>query len=257
MSSSPRSGKEKPVVASDYLAALSAKLDQLRQSQSDNIARAAALVADSLAAGGLLYTFGCGHSAALAQEIYYRAGGLLLVEAIFGEDLLLHRRPVGVTTACERLPGYATLLLEGSGARKGDVILVISTSGRNITPVEMALAARQRGLPVIALTSGRYARALPSRHPSGKCLPDVADVVLDNQADPGDASLELPGLAEKVGPVSTALGAALLQALVVQVIANLLERGLEPPVFLSSNLAGGDEHNRRLIARHRDRLRFL
>ena len=245
------------MVADEYLDRLSAKLSEVRAAESKNISRAAKLIAGSLAGGGLLYTFGCGHSAGLAQEIYYRAGGLLLVEAILGEDLLLHRRPVTVSSACERLPGYATLLLEQSGAKAGDVIVVISTSGRNITPVEMALSAKARGLGVIALVSCEYARAEPSRHPSGQTLPEVADVVLDNHADAGDALMELPGLAEKVGPVSTALGAALLQAMVVEVVAELLERGMEPPVWMSANRAGGDEHNSRLIARHRERLRYL
>jgi uncharacterized phosphosugar-binding protein len=240
-----------------YFQALREKLDAVQASQGDAICRAAGRIADRLAEGGMLYTFGCGHSALLSQEIYYRAGGLMLVEGIFGEELLLHQKPVTITSQFERLEGYARLVLDKCRARPGDILLVISTSGRNAVPVEMAVAGRERQLVVIALTSTRYAADLPSRHPSGKRLFEAADIVLDNLADPGDASVAVEGLTEKVGPTSTAVGAAILQALVLEVVAELIARGVEPPVFLSGNVPGGDEHNARLLARYGERVGYL
>ena len=133
---------------------------------------------------------------------------------------------------------------------------MISTSGRNAVPIEMATAARARGLAVIALTSLDYSRSVASRHPSGEHLADVADIVLDNRAPAGDAVLELPGLPEKIAPCSGAVGAAMLHAVIVQAVANLMEQGIEPPVFLSGNLPEGDSHNQRLMNRYADRIHY-
>jgi len=233
-----------------YLEKLTEKLQQAARTQGDRILAAAQALADCIASGGKVWTFGCGHSALLAQDLYYRAGGLVPVECIFGAELLLHRRPVSLTSQFERLEGYAHLLLEGSKAKAGDVIIVISTSGINVVPVEMALLARQRGLKVIGLTSVSYSAGQPSRHPSGKKLADAADVILDNGADPGDGVVALPGLEQKLGPVSTAIGSALLQAVVVETAAQLLERGIKPPIFMSANAPGGEEHNVRLLRQY-------
>jgi uncharacterized phosphosugar-binding protein len=162
-----------------------------------------------------------------------------------------------MTSQMERLSGYAQVLAGAQPMKPGDVIIVISTSGRNAVPIEMAMAARDRGLKVIALASLAYSRSQPSRHPSGKRLADVADLILDNGSPPGDALLELPGLPEKIGPSSGAVGAAILHAVIVQAVANLLERGIEPPVFLSGNLPDGDEHNQRLMRQYADRIHYL
>jgi len=246
-----------PAWATKYLAVLSAKLDEIRSRELPSIARAADILADTIAAGGLIYVFGCGHSAALSMDIFYRAGGLMLVQPIFAEETLLHRWPVTETTDWERKEGWAPRLFAQSGARAGDVMIVISTSGRNGAPVDMAVTAKAAGLTVIGVTSRTYAGSLPSRHSSGKRLHEVADIVVDNHSSAGDAEVALPGLEQKVGPMSTAVGAALLQALVVQTAANLLARGRTPPVFVSANLPGGDQHNQAVLARYRGRLRYL
>lgn len=243
--------------ADRYLDSLIAKLTEVRDTQRDAIAAAARAIADAIASGGTVWTFGCGHSGLLAREIYYRAGGLMLVNAISAPGQSLEVHPVPMTSQMERLSGYAQVLAGAQPMKPGDVIIVISTSGRNAVPIEMAMAARDRGLKVIALTSLAYSRSQPSRHPSGKRLADVADLILDNGSPPGDALLELPGLPEKIGPSSGAVGAAILHAVIVQAVANLLERGIEPPVFLSGNLPDGDEHNQRLMRQYADRIHYL
>lgn len=240
-----------------YLDTLISKLEKVKAEEEEALAQAAEAMADSLAGGGLIHVFGCGHSAALSMDVFYRAGGLMLVQPIFGDRLLLDRWPVTETTEWERKEGYAPTLFEESGAKAGDVMIVLSTSGRNGAPIDMALAAAQAGLKVIALTSRAYASGLPSRHSSGKRLYEVADIVVDNHTDPGDAAVSLPGLEQKVGPTSTAVGSAILQALVVQTVANLIARGEQPPVFISANIPNSDEHNRTLLDRYRDRIRFL
>jgi len=240
-----------------YLDGLASKLERIKSGEREPMARAAEAMADALTRGGIIHVFGCGHSAALSMDIFYRAGGLMLVQPIFGERVLLNHWPVTETTEWERKEGYARELFEQSGARSGDLVIVLSTSGRNAGPVDMALAAKEAGLTVIALTSRAYASGFPARHSSGKRLHDVADIVIDNHVEPGDAAVSLPGLEQKVGPTSTALGSAVLQALVVQTTANLIARGETPPVFVSANIPGGDEHNREMLARFGDRIRYL
>jgi uncharacterized phosphosugar-binding protein len=243
--------------ADRYLELLGTRLEEVRTAERAALAQAAEAMASTLEREGMIYVFGCGHSAALSMDIFYRAGGLMLVQPIFAEETLLHRWPVTETTDWERKEGWAPKLFPQSGARAGDVMIVLSTSGRNGAPVDMALTAKAAGLTVIGVTSREYAGSLPSRHSSGKRLHEVADIVVDNHSSAGDAEVALPGLEQKVGPMSTAVGAALLQALVVQTVANLLARGQTPPVFVSANLPGGDEHNQAVLARYRGRIRYL
>ena len=240
-----------------YLEMLVAKIEQVRTAESEPMAKAAAAMAESIAAGGMIYVFGCGHSAALSMDIFYRAGGLMLVQPIFDERVLLHHRPVTETSEWERREGWAPQLFGTSGARRGDTMIVLSTSGRNGAPIDMALAAKNAGITVIGITSLAYAGSLPSRHSSGKRLHEIADIVIDNHSAPGDAEVELAGLGQRVGPMSTGIGSAILQALVVETVANLLAKGETPPVFVSANLPGGDEHNESVLARYRERIQYL
>lgn len=240
-----------------YLKTVEQRIARARETQKEAIIAAGQAIADTVASGGTVFAFGCGHSALLTQEIMYRAGGFMLVNPVFAPGTLLHERPVTITSQMERLCGLAEPVAEASGMKQGDVLLLISTSGRNPLPVEMGLAAKKRGVKVIAVVSTAYSAAVPSRHPSGKKVADIADIVLDNQADAGDAVLQVEGLPEKIGPVSGAVGAAIMHAVIVQAVGALLERGVEPPVFLSGNLPGGDEHNQRLLARYRDRIRYM
>jgi len=236
---------------------LIARMKQVKTSEGPAMTEAARAIAESLARGGMIYVFGCGHSAALSMDIFYRAGGLILVEPIFAEEVLLHRRPVTETTEWERKEGWAAQTFAQSGARAGDVIIVLSTSGRNAAPIDIALAAKQAGLAVIAVTARAYAESLPSKHSSGKRLHQTADIVIDNHADPGDAAVELPGLQQRVGPTSTAVGSAILQAIIVQSVAALLDQQITPPIYVSANYPGGDEHNQAVLARYRDRIHYL
>jgi len=246
-----------PVGATLFLDALSAKLGEIRERELPSIAQAAEALADTIASGGLVYVFGCGHSAALSMDLFYRAGGLMLVHPIFDDRIILDHTPVTETSEWEQREGWMPEVFAQSGARAGDAIIVFSTSGRNGAPIDMALTAKAAGLTVIAITSVSYAASLPSRHSSGKRLHETADIVIDNHVDPGDAAVTLPGIEQKVGPTSTALGSAVAQALIVETAARLLERGHTPPVWVSANIPGGQERNEAVLSRYRDRIRFL
>jgi uncharacterized phosphosugar-binding protein len=120
--------------------------------------------------------------------------------------------------------------------------------------VELALLVKQRGHRLIVITSARHSAGVESRHPSGKKLGDLADVVLDNGAPYGDAAIPLPG-GGAVGAVSSITAALLAQQIVVEVVGNLLAAGVTPPVYLSDNVPGGKEHNAQIEARYAGRIR--
>jgi len=234
-----------------------AKLTEAREANTAMIPVAADALTKALAQEQLIFAFGAGHSAMLVMDIFYRAGGLVPVQPLFSEKILLDLVPVTETTKWEKAEGWAGALVTEYGVQAGDVVISISTSGRNAAPIDVAMTAKNAGATVIALTSLAYANAFPSTHASGKRLHEAADIILDNRVDPGDAALALPDFAPRIGPLSTIIGSALLQAVIVQATANLLAQGKTPPVFISSNIPGSQAHNDALFARHRARLRYV
>lgn len=238
-----------------YLELVVSQVRAAAQSQRATLESAASRLADALVAGRFLYAFGTGHSHLLAEEIFYRAGGLARACAILDPPLMLHES-AAESSRREQQPGLAAQILERYPVEAGDILVLASNSGRNAVPVEMALAARERGLFTIALTSLNHSRAFPSRHPSGQRLFEVTDLVLDNGGTVGDAALDLPGSPRRIGPTSTLTGAFLLNALVVRAIELALERGHLPEIYASSN-ADVPGWNESLLARYRGRIRHL
>lgn len=242
----------------EYLDKTIALLQQLRDEEAPAITAAAETIAGALAEGGRLFAFGCSHSSLPVQDIVYRAGGLMLVNPIYGPGIAaMNTRPATLGTAIEQLSGYAKAVLDNSPARRGDVLIVVSVSGRNAVPIEMAQLAQERGITVIAVTSRIYSDAVTSRHPTGKKVKDFADHVLDNKVTAGDAVLTVEGVPQRVGPASGVTSTALLHALMAATIEKLVERGTTPPVFLAANLDGGAEWNNTLLAANRDRIFYL
>ena len=222
------------------------KLRQVLEHEMPNILAAAELVTESCARGGKFYVFGSGHSHLIAEELYLRAGGLALVHAILPPELMLHEMP-NKSTYLERVEGYSQALIKLHRVEEKDTILVISNSGRNAVPVEMCLAAKAVGAKVIAMTSMQHSQNCTSRHSSGKKMYESADGTIDTWGEPGDAAFPIEGLDTPIGPTSSLTGITIAQALVCQVVDNLVKRGLEPPVFKSSNVDGGDAHNNRMF----------
>lgn len=235
-----------------YLQEVQRMLAEVAETQGEAVCRAADLLAASIAQGGVVHLFGCGHSQLLTEEVFYRAGGLACVNPILDAGLALSGG-AAKSSLLERMEGYGLAALSQQDLRPGEVMVVISTSGRNPVPVDVAREARRRGLKVVALTSVAYSRASKSRHSSGQLLCDVADVVIDTCGVPGDAVLEQAGVPVKFSPVSTVLGAAVLNAVMARVVELLVEQGVEPPIFLSGNLDGADARNAALVERYRGR----
>lgn len=242
--------------AAEYLGIVSALVRRVHEEQLPTLNAAAARIADCIIAGGLWHVFGSGHSQLLAAELFYRAGGLVPVNAILDLPLSVMTN-ARRSTWLERVPGYAEQLLADEPLRAGDVMLVISNSGRNAVPIEMALAARATGATVLALTSVQFSRRVGSRHPSGKKLLDCADLVFDNYGVDGDAAVHIPGCPSAVSATSTAVGSALLQALVAATVAELQRRGHPAPVWQSANGEAGEQSNAAYLARYQGRIKRL
>jgi uncharacterized phosphosugar-binding protein len=229
-----------------YLEAAQSLLARLAGDEWPNLDRGANLVADALAGGGTVHAFGTGHSHMLAEELFYRAGGLVRVRPILFEGLMLHAG-AELSTRLERLPGLAAAILDGHPVARGDVLVVASNSGGNAVGSELATLARDRGIPVIAVLSRTHATSAAARATGVARLVDIADVVIDNGGATGDAAVTVDGFATRVGPTSTVVGAAALNAIVAEAVERLVARGIAPEVFLSSNVEGGDAVNSRLL----------
>lgn len=206
-------------------------------------------VATCIAADGVLHTFGSGHSQILASEIERRAGGLVPVSNI--------NDPADGWP--EQIEGYGTRLFQRYAyqyaVQSSDVLLVVSNSGRNACPIEVAQEAKLVGLDLIVLTSLDMSKNTSSRHTSGKKLYEIGDYVIDNGCISGDAAIEAEGLEYKVGPTSTMSGALLLNLLSMETIEQLIAMGVSPPMYVSQNVDCGAEHNKALAEKYRHRIR--
>lgn len=240
----------------EYLDNLARVLDDIRNKQLESVERAANAFAQALEKDNSIFLFGTGHSHMLAEELFYRAGGLVKIQPVFEEDLMLHKS-ASKSTEFERLEGYAEKLFKDYEMKENDVIVIISNSGRNGVCVDMAQLAKENGLTVIALTNLNHSMSMASRHPSGKKLYEFADIVLDNMGCVGDASVYFEKINRNASPTSTSSGAAILNAVVAGCIEKMLEDGFTPEVFSSSNVDGGDAVNEAYLNKYRDIIKSL
>ena len=220
------------------------QLADLRESQGEALKAAAVLIAESIMKGGIVQSFGSGHSRVGSSEFCIRAGGLIPAKEMYFPN----------STKYEMLEGVGTRFMEHADIRPEDVFVVTSFSGRNPLPIEVAMCAKEKGVKVIAITSVENSRKLSSRHSSGKHLYELADVVLDIKGEFGDAAMSLPGLEEKVCATSTITTTVLTVSTVLEAISIMLEAGFVPPVYMSSNVDGGPEYNDRLVREYSGRL---
>lgn len=229
-------------------------VNHVRTQQLDAIREAATRLADCLLQGGIIHVFGAGHSRAFGMEMCGRAGGLAPMKLLGLEDIALLEGTRGINLVeLERDPETAHRLLRLHEVRPEDAFIIVSNSGRNGAPVELALECKKRGIPVIAVTSLAHSVRTDSRHPSGKKLYEIADIVIDNGCPYGDVLLDIPHLHEKTGSASSVVGALIAQSLTVEIIARLIEAGHTPPVFISANVDGSDEHNRKIVEQYAHR----
>ncbi|MFF2195747.1 SIS domain-containing protein [Streptomyces sp. NPDC058157] len=244
-------------LAGQFFDAAIGLLERVRDEEGARIAEAGTVIAEAVASGNRLFAFGAGHSSLPAQDVVYRAGGLALmnflaVPGTAGVDVM----PATLGSALERVDGLAGAVLDSSPASDGDVLVVISLSGRNALPVEMAMNARALGLKVIGVTSVAYATETKSRHVSGTYLKDHCDIVLDSKIAVGDAELTADGIEAPFAPASTVVTSAIMQAVMAAAAGELAARGVEPPLLRSGNVDGGHEWNGRVMREYGDRIFF-
>ncbi|MBO6046692.1 MAG: SIS domain-containing protein [Erysipelotrichaceae bacterium] len=237
------------MITNNFFDFLSRKLKEVQETEIKAIEEAAKLIVDSINKGGRFYVFGTGHSHIIAEEIYLRAGGLAYVNAVLPTELMLHELALK-STYVERIEGYANHLVDLYKMSAEDTLMVVSNSGRNAVPVDLCLEAKKRGLSIIVITSVKAGKGVASRHSSGYKIADLADVVIDNCADEGDASYYIDNFDIPVGPLSDFTGVAIAQALMADVVDELVKQGHKPPVFKSSNLDGADEYNDELFDKY-------
>lgn len=240
--------------SSEYFEKVIALLEGV--SKFPEIKKCAELFAETMKNGRNIYLFGTGHSHMLAEEMFYRAGGLVNIRPILETSLMLHES-ASKSTEIERLPGYAEIIFTHYGITEGDTVVIISNSGRNSVCVDMALLCRSMGVSTVALTSVTHSMSGESRHVSGKRLCEIADIVIDNRGCYGDACVEIEEAGKFVSPTSTVIGAAILNAVEAECVDILVKQGIIPEIFSSSNVDGGDEINTQYVKKYIGEIKHL
>ena len=240
----------------EYLRNIQKLLEKLENTQEQVIEQVAEVCADCIYNGGLLYFFGTGHSHMICEEPFYRAGGLASIYPILETDLMLHEG-ASKSSSYERLEGLGNVVVSHTPLGKGDVLFLISNSGRNCAIIDAALEAKKRGAVTVAITSMNHTTNVASRHSSSQNLYQVCDFVLDNGGIVGDASVSLDGLPQKIAPTSSVIDITLVNLVLVNTVELLLQKGMTPPVFTSANTDQGDSANKNILETYKSRIPSL
>ncbi|HEY0594079.1 MAG TPA: SIS domain-containing protein [Thermoanaerobaculia bacterium] len=243
-----------------YQKAITGVLDRIWATQSEAIRKAAVMMADSAAKGGLVHLFGSGHSVLPVQDIFPRYGSYPLFRPMM-DMRLMWTNVIGSGGArgliwLERREGYADVIFENEPVKAGDVMMIFSHGGLNAAGIEVAMISRQRGMKVVAVTSMDNQRTREATHSSGKKLSEVADLVIDNCVEAQDAQVSIEGWREPVAAGSTVAFITIAMAIVAEVAAQLQKRGIKPPVFVSPNVQGVPaDNNLQVFAEYERRLK--
>ena len=233
----------------EFFNTIQSQLKQQFDEEAKQIEQAAVYCADSVQKGRVIHVFGCGHSQMFAMEVFYRAGGLVPVNALLIPHLALFPK-AKLSTYQERIEGFAKGYLELENTDPADTMIVVSVSGRNAMVIDMALAAKEIGMKVVSLVSRKFAGSTSSRHSSGKNLMDVSDVTIDIKCVIGDAALSMDGVEPNFCGTSTILGMTVMDAIIAQTVENCVKKGYVPPIYVSSNLDKGDKINAEHIKKY-------
>jgi uncharacterized phosphosugar-binding protein len=229
------------------------KIADLQKSQSENLQKASKTIFDSLSKSGVWHLFGTGHSSIVVQEAFHRAGGLVPVNPWLEEYLMPQAGPRR-NGPMEKLSGLNQVIFDLYKPQAGEVLTLVSNSGINPTIIEMAQLARKNKISTIGITNLEHSKQTPSRDKSKLKLFEVVDIVLDTGGVKGDAAVEIKGVDVPVGPLSSILNIFIINALTILICEEFAKAGLEAPVYLSANLPGGPERNRKLEEKYRSRI---
>lgn len=241
-----------------YLTTITEMLRKIREQEKDNIIEAATLMAKQIALDKLVHVYGTGgHSIMAVHEMFMRSGGLVPINPLLdqGLDLIFGVKKI------ERVPGYAERILHYFEVEEDDLLIISSIPGINAVTIDAALGAKERGATVVGISTREFCKNVPpghpARHPSNKNLPDVVDVFIDTYVPYGDVCVEIPGCSARLAPLSTIAHAFIVNALAIETARLLVEQGVEPPVWISSNIPGGDEANLAYYEAYKHRVKCL
>lgn len=227
-------------------------LEDIKTTQKEKIEEAAKMLAKVVENDGIIYIFGCGHSHLIGLDCFYRAGGLANVSAMLDADLMLHNG-AAKSSKMEKMSGIAESVIERYCITKNDILIVVSTSGKNAVPCEMTQIASKNGIPNISVVSSAYFED-ESDHPK---LYECSDLYIDNCVPHGDAVMDITGTDIKMGSVSTVASSFILQSVLLEAAEIAAKNGTELPIYKSGNVDGGAEFNKALIKKYLPRIKHL
>ncbi|MBO5008322.1 MAG: SIS domain-containing protein [Clostridia bacterium] len=227
-------------------------LKKIKDTQKEKIASAADMISEVIVNDGIIYVFGCGHSHLIALDTFYRAGGLANVSAMLDTDLMLHNG-AAKSSKMEKMSGIASSIFERYDIKANDAIIVVSTSGKNAVPVEMALEARKNNIKTISIVSSAYFEDKKAEPMLYQC----SDIFVDNCVVHGDATLDIAGANTKMGSISTIASSFVIQSILMEGAALAAKSHALPPIYMSGNIDGGEEYNKELIRRYLPRIKHL
>lgn len=227
-----------------------------RAMEQKELLECAHLFANSILNDGIIHVFGCGHSQMFGEELCFRTGGLVPVNAIMIPQYNIYPK-ARLSQLMERQEGFAKGVLESMNPQPQDIMVIVSVSGRNAAGIDMAIAAKEKGMKTVCVTSLDYSNQVESRHSSKKLLKDICDLVIDICGVKGDSVLEDERVSEKFCSTSTIVAMSLLNGIVGQAIEILADAGMDPPIWVSGNLDRGDQINQEFMERYRSRIDIL
>ena len=231
----------------EYLDEVTGILGKIEAEEGAALSAASDAVADAIAADRLVYVFGCGHSHLVALDTFYRAGGLACVSALLDEDLMLHDG-AAKSSRMEKMPGIGAEVFRRHAVKPGDLMVVISASGKNAAPVEVLRAAKAAGVKTVAISSSAYTA-------KGGVLLAEADIGIDSKGAYGDAVIPVGDAF--MGGMSTFAGLFILNSMLIEGARKANARGVTPPIYRSGNVEGGTAGNALLEARYFERIKRL
>lgn len=242
----------------EYTSIVTDLMKVIAEEEEQNILKAAELLSDKVVAGKLINVFGAGgHSAIAAMEIFWRAGGLAQVNAMFpvGTNII----SAGPTTA--KVQGLAPFILNFYDVYRDDVLILVNFYGLNIISVDVAEEAKKRGCQLITVNAHKFAKKVPEdfiwRHSSKKNIHDFADIAVDNHVPYPDAVLQIEGIKDKVTPTATMLTCFTMNLIMSETIRLIKEKGVDPEIWISNNIPGCDEHNKPIHDKYRRKIHHL
>ena len=240
------------MITDKYFSEIVTVLEKIKTTQKDKLKQAAEIVSDTMDKNGIIYMFGCGHSHLIALDCFYRAGGLANVSAILDTDLMLHNG-AAKSSKMEKMKGIAEPVFERYCITEKDIVITVSTSGKNAVPVEMAKVASENGIKNFAVVSSAYFDDKKDE----PLLYECADLFIDNCVPHGDAVIEIEGAKTKMGSLSTSASSFILQSVLMEAAEIAGKNGAELPIYMSGNIEGGAEFNKALIKKYMGRVKHL